>query len=400
MEFAMVNTVIIGGPPHAGKSVLFYSLTSALRQRGIPHHTIRACPDGEGNWSQEIEQAAVQVLRIKGVWTEEFIERISLDLSRRLLPMLVDVGGYPTETQTRILRQCTHALLLLHEHDTESTAFWLNLTETCGLLPLARIFSSLTGLSTIRTQEPIITGTLVGLERGTHASGPLFDLLVGRIATLFSVSSPDELERLYLDQAPTALVINLPSLLQTIAPGATRWQPEMLLALLKYIPAQTPLSVYGQGPHWVYAALAYHAGSQAFYQFDPRLGSDGSNAEAGVATMGWIAPLVLRIAERQHPDIIVQRTENSTSTRLSLTIVKKHLSYWQAASLPFPPLSTQRGLILDGSMPSWLLTALVRLYAVHHLPWIACHQPQLKGAVVIASRTAKYRPGHVMPFSG
>ncbi|GCF10230.1 hypothetical protein KDI_37940 [Dictyobacter arantiisoli] len=32
--------ILIGGPPHAGKSVLFYSLTHALRERNIPHHVI------------------------------------------------------------------------------------------------------------------------------------------------------------------------------------------------------------------------------------------------------------------------------------------------------------------------------------------------------------------------
>jgi CRISPR-associated protein Csx3 len=58
----MVNllpAVLIGGPPHAGKSVLFYSLTQALRERNIRHHAIRACPDGEGNWSQESDQHLV-----------------------------------------------------------------------------------------------------------------------------------------------------------------------------------------------------------------------------------------------------------------------------------------------------------------------------------------------------
>src|SRR5436305_1318113 len=48
----MVNllpAILVGGPPHAGKSVLFYRLTQALRARGLDHHAIRACPDGEGN---------------------------------------------------------------------------------------------------------------------------------------------------------------------------------------------------------------------------------------------------------------------------------------------------------------------------------------------------------------
>jgi len=41
--------LMIGGPPHSGKSVLAYSLTQALRARQIDHYLLRACPDGEGD---------------------------------------------------------------------------------------------------------------------------------------------------------------------------------------------------------------------------------------------------------------------------------------------------------------------------------------------------------------
>jgi CRISPR-associated protein Csx3 len=61
-------TLLIGGPPNAGKSVLFHSLSSALHHQNIRHYALRACPDGEGNWSQESDRATVKHLhgRIKG----------------------------------------------------------------------------------------------------------------------------------------------------------------------------------------------------------------------------------------------------------------------------------------------------------------------------------------------
>jgi CRISPR-associated protein Csx3 len=34
--------VLIGGPPHSGKSVFVYSLTRALRAARIPHYALRA----------------------------------------------------------------------------------------------------------------------------------------------------------------------------------------------------------------------------------------------------------------------------------------------------------------------------------------------------------------------
>src|SRR5438552_6610469 len=50
--FHSLPAILIGGPPHTGKSVLTYSLSQALRKRSIEHYVIRASPDGEGDWSQ------------------------------------------------------------------------------------------------------------------------------------------------------------------------------------------------------------------------------------------------------------------------------------------------------------------------------------------------------------
>src|SRR5579883_1534201 len=211
----LLPAILIGGPPHAGKSVLFHSLAKALHEREIPHHAVRACPDGDGDWFHEIDRTQADNLRIKGKWNDDFVMRTCVDISRRLLPTLVDMGGQPVEQQIEIVRQCTHTLLLLHDEDEASKTFWLKLTETNGLLPLAQISSKQMGTETIDADESVLHGTLVGLERGTLAHGPLFDLLVERIAALFGSYSLTELERTHLTNAPTELVIHLPSLLQT-----------------------------------------------------------------------------------------------------------------------------------------------------------------------------------------
>ena len=52
--------VMIGGPPHSGKSVLAYSLSQALRARQVAHYVLRAFPDGEGDWANEADQAMVR----------------------------------------------------------------------------------------------------------------------------------------------------------------------------------------------------------------------------------------------------------------------------------------------------------------------------------------------------
>ncbi len=313
--------VLIGGPPHAGKSVLFYSLTHALRERGIRHHAFRACPDGEGNWTQESDETTVSQIRmpIKGEWPASFVERICLDLEHRCFPLLVDMGGRPKESQLCILHQCTHSLLLLRADREDYTRLWLRLIEESGLITLAQIESQLEGTSTVRAQTPILTGTLTGLVRNeiTTDKGPLFDALVERIATLFNSAATQELEKAFLEHSPTKLVINLYASLNAIAPATIRWEPEMLPPLLASVPTDVPLSVYGAGPSWVFAAISSHTYQQPLYQFDPRL------------PFGWIQPLHLQLSTGQSLEILVKKHEHQDVTVLSLQIPSKLLNYFQ-----------------------------------------------------------------------
>ena len=390
----MVNrlpAVLIGGPPHAGKSVLFYSLTHALRERGIRHHAFRACPDGEGNWSQESDETTVSQIRMptKGEWPATFVERICLDLEHRCFPLLVDMGGRPKESQLCILRQCTHCLLLLRADREDYTRLWQRLIEESGLSPFAQIESQLEGTSTIHAQTPILIGTLTDLVRNeiTSAKGPLFDALIERIARLFNSATTHELEEAFLEHSPTKLVINLYASLNVIAPSTIRWEPEMLPIFLTGVPTDVPLSVYGAGPSWVYAAISAHTYQQPLYQFDPRL------------PFGWIQPLHLQLSTEQSPEILVKTLEHQDVTVLSLQIPSKHLNYFQPGLLPFPPVRSDNGLIIDGITPFWLLTALVRLYVEAGVAFIAVYYPQSQRAIIVYSRVEKYNPGDTIPYS-
>src|SRR3989440_9174504 len=174
----LLPALLFGGPPHAGKSVLFYNLAKALRERGIPHHAIRACPDGEGNWFHELDQDKVRLIRVKGGWTSDFVKRICLDIERRHLPLLVDIGGRPTERETCLFRNCTHSLLLLRADQEDSADLWRHLVRVNGLLPLAELYSARGGMSVIDADGPVIRGSLAGLERDSPVEGKLFDALV------------------------------------------------------------------------------------------------------------------------------------------------------------------------------------------------------------------------------
>ena len=384
--FNPLPAILIGGPPHAGKSVLTYSLTQALRKRNIDHYVIRACPDGEGDWSQEIDQDAVRVIRIKGPWTPSFVKRVCRDLERRHFPLLVDMGGRPEVWQTCIFGNCTHSLLLLHPHDEQTIQFWRQLVEENGLLPLAQLYSVLDGTSTITSEEAVLQGTLSGLNRNSVAHGPLFDLLVERVASLFSSYSSEELKNGHLASAP-AEVVDLDAFLPIWAPQTKRWKPEMIALLLAELPTNTPLAVYGRGPNWLYSALVMQTGREPFYQFDSRL--------------GWVSPPLLQIdtanADRS-PALRTWTEEHTEATVLKVDIVTKYLDYTDVELLSLPPVPTERGLILSGVVPHWLLTALVRLYKEAGVTWIATYYPQSKKAVVVYSHAEQPEIGDYVPM--
>ena len=384
----LLPALLIGGPPNAGKSVLFYSLTKTLYERGVRHHAIRACPDGEGNWYQEIhrelEPETIRLLRIKKAWTENFVQGICRDLEHRHLPLLVDMGGHPEQWQFRILQASTHSLLLLRHDQPESTNFWQTLVRRASLLPLAEIGSTCNGASMITSKTPVLQGTLTGLQRGMLAQGALFEALVECIAALFTSYSLEELERAKLALAPAELAVNLDPLLRKFDPRAKEWKPAMLSRLADELPPDTPLAAYGRGPGWLYSALAARSGRQPFYQFDPRI--------------GWLAPPLLKCSTQASPEeILVQVRAYQDACILSIRIVNDYLDHLQAEQLAFPAMPTERGVILNGKVPHWLLTALVRLYSEAGVPWIACYQPVLKAAVIVTSRVPERVPGELIP---
>jgi CRISPR-associated protein Csx3 len=376
--------VLIGGPPHAGKSVLFYSITTALNKRSIPHHAIRACPDGEGNWAQEGDAQTVSHIRNKnkGAWSDEFVQRICQNLEHRCFPFLVDMGAYPTPAQQCMLQSCTHAILLLRADKPEDTQFWQSLVAENNLKLLAQITSQTDGASASIMHDPVLEGTLVGLERyeGIMAQGPVFEALIERIATLFNACMPQDLERFHRENAPTQLLD-----LYDVVPLHERWEPAMLRSFLSTVPTMTPISIYGKAPGWVYAAIAATNALWPLYQFDPRFHN------------GWVQSLAVAFGDRRIDDLAVDLREYEESAMLHLNIRSKHLEYLQPESLCFPRLSTNTGLILDGAMPYWLLTSLVRLYKEAGVSWIAYRYVQMEGkAVVVYSQHPSYQVGDLV----
>ncbi len=363
--------VLIGGPPDSGKSVLTANLTQALRERGVQHYVLRACPDGEGDWTHTADQALVRTILVPRRWTPAFVEHICRDLERRHLPLIVDVGGKPTPWQEAIFDQCTHAILLTL--DDISRATWLDRVTRHGLLPLADIKSDLQGESRLLEEHPVLRGILAGMERGARLQAPLFDALTGRLVHLFARDA-QALRQAHLNAAPVETVIDLDRLARTLdvphREEQAAWEPRHLPAVLDYLPEAVPLGLYGRGPNWLYAALALLSAPASFVQFDVRL--------------GWVRATALRVGT---PDpaapLQIQCHESPDYVHVKGILPAAYLDYSQLEMLAVPPVPAGFGVVLSGKLPHWLYTSLALTYRA--VPWLAVYQPQLGCALVVYS---------------
>jgi CRISPR-associated protein Csx3 len=377
--FNPLPAVVIGGPPHSGKSVLTYGLTQALRARGVDHYVIRAYPpDGEGDWFLQGEPGTVRHLRVKGARSEAWLGPLLRDVAARHLPLIVDMGGLPTAEQARVLDVCTHGILLTP--DAASHRAWAHRFAHHGLVLLADLHSELAGEGAVTARRPVLQGTLAGLDRaavreGTGVQGPAFDALAQGLAARFAAATAGRdgagLRRRHLAAAPVELAVDLAPLARTLGHDPRAWPPAALPAVLDYLPAATPLGLYGRGPNWLYGAVAAHAMPAPFHLFDVR--------------RGWVRAPDLAVvpdaeaAATPPPPIAVTVTPHGAAALVAVRLLDAYLDLEDAAALRLPAVPWPR-IILSGKLPHWLWAGLARAY---RSPWLALHQPQLGGAVVV-----------------
>ena len=389
--------ILIGGAPDAGKSVLTYNLTQKLRSMEIPHYVLRANPDGEGDWfldggwfleGNDLEAIRELKKRAHRKWSDRFRQLVAKAIQCRQLPLIVDIGGLPREEDTGILLACTHSILLLKDGEEQANETWRSFTKRTSLTPLAELRSSLRKEEAeLTAREPVVTGTITGLERPKRFK-PLHDevleVLFERIKKLFLTLSDTEREKLHLGTAPTeSFPVHLLRYLRRLAPGQKDWFPDLIDPLLSELSAQqAPLALYERAPNWLYGLLALHGDlHQPLYQFDPRF--------------GWVtAPELHASPSVQTPQEIIDLEVNDKRKGVwMLTVLLKdgYVDYeTDAEDLIFPDPPSNCGVIINGKLPLWLFTSLARFYARRNVPWIALNYARETQAYIIYSQVEEY----------
>ncbi len=289
------------------------------------------------------------------------------------------MGGKPQGAQLDMFRYCTHSVLLLREDEKELRNLWLRLCSKNDLQPLAQLYSQREGISSIAARTPVLEGCITGLERGRRVEGSLFNHLVARIADLFSSYALHKMDLDHLEEAPEPAL----NLYETV-PAFKDWDIQQLAPFLTALPPERIPAVYGRAPSWVYAGIAGHTQQADFYQFDHAL--------------GWVQPIRVRLSSAVNTEICVSTTHDPglDATQLSITFPLTRLEYFQPNPIPFPFVPIEQGIILDGPLPLWLVTALVRLYKNAGVAWIATFEPRQQGSVVVYSRVHDHQVGELV----
>ncbi len=353
MHVNLFPALLLAGPPHAGKSVLAHELTTALKARQVEFIALRTAPDGEGDWTFEAPYEVAFSVRKKGEFTPLLVKRMERAVLQRQLPMVVDVGGRPRGDQFRVLRACSH-YVLLYRSEAER-AQWESWLKEMSVLPVANLRSDLHGEDVILKKNGVLEAVIAGLDREQPRLGPAFAAVVERVHGIFAYPA-EVIREHHFQQAPEdAEIWLLDELAQAVGvrkrDGRAWWTAEDMrraLAMAPPAPERAP-ALYGRGPAWLYAALAIHTLAQPrFYVFDAR-------------HYGWIAP------PRVYLDSELENPEFTITPRLEGDVLWLSFALREAAIEPrpihIPPLPQAAMLVIDGKLPYWLLTAAARALA-------------------------------------
>lgn len=195
--------IIVGGLPDSGKSVLTYALEQTLIRQGYNNrvHTLRAHWDGHGDWYLAMANRKIAdyfstfagnpptTPQEKRDCFEKYAQstknlRSTTDLA------IIDVGGYPQESDLVLVRCCTHYIIICQSankgdrEQIEKLHDFFQSKKRGNLKPLAVIHSVWESKLEVISTEPYLEIKAGKWERGVTDTVP--DVLLQEVIKLFN----------------------------------------------------------------------------------------------------------------------------------------------------------------------------------------------------------------------
>jgi len=351
--------IIVGGPPHSGKSVFIDKLKNKLRGKGTELFAL--APDGEGSWSQKSNQEAAQFIRKKGGFTKEFMDT-GIENAQRLMQtqriVLIDIGGVRSPENERILKEtgAQHMIVVAREDPQPERAGredWEKFAEDNGLNVLASFDTSLEGEERHGMKVNTLRGRLVGLDRGSKQEHEPINALAKLIQTM-APKVGDKGEEGYT-------VIN-PVEVKKAASGENWTEEGMKDAIDRVIRlikrSDKPILFDGPAANWFIASAVVN-GSR-FNEINIR----DFKVEGTI-----VKPEVKQLSnEELDPNFEYKTKSLPTHTILTVTPINyliEDVSKALEEMIP-PELDKSKGVIISGKLPIVVAAQLALTYAKHH----------------------------------
>lgn len=385
--------IVVGGPPHSGKSVFIEALSKNLDKGDT--FAFSACPDGEGPWLQRhYDDPEVVKWRQKGQFRPEFVDRAKRVVDEWEGPlMLVDIGGRTSEENAQIVEEATHAIVLAG--DLSKVGEWQEFFKAHGVEVMAVLHSHYHGNTDQvldgeeREANPELrlgrlTASVHHLERGEPAEDRL---TIKEVAT--SIHALVENNTAYNEAHESGesnhFVLDLPSFLgelpgetieKTLPSGKVVHNRQLQRAALPMLYEQVDKSFIADQPVWLdgpinsWEAIALAAAFDETDNPDIRMrGPDGYiqlqklPREGEGDTVEW---QVSQTGEMNGVPIITVHANVSASTRL--------VSPEEMATMHIPEVPEGAIVIVSTAGPNWLRSSIALGYK-DHASAIAAFQP-------------------------
>lgn len=379
--------IIFCGPPHSGKSVFIANLIDKLPTDA--YTIIRACPDGEGTWSNNRNQKETSIVRKKGRFTKSFIDDACQAIDNQNNEVvLVDVGGVMSKENEQVFEHCDSFVVL--SSDEKKKQEWLEFGKKLGLECIGCLDSSLDGQEEIYSRTPYFQGRIVGLERG----GILEDSIVIKAIVSDIIQKSKYGEKAKNDYSEyTGVMIDDTELGFELGYGKViptedgtpikkvRWPesalPQIYRAIQEKLSPDQSVRVNGIRANFVLCAICKAAKKQGV--------KDISAYDIRTKSYIPIKNLPKKRGIKQTEGLEFNIIENKENVFIDIDITKEQYSLEDYERCVLPKIKEGKNLYLSGRMPLWLLASISSSYDSRR---IYTFQPG-KGFTCVASKDEK-----------
>lgn len=356
--------IIFCGPKHSGKSVFVANLIDKLPTDA--YTIIRACPDGEGTWSNNKNQKETNIVRKKGKFTKSFIDNACKAIDNQTNKIvLVDVGGVMSKENEQVFQHCDSFVVL--SCDEEIKKEWIEFGEKLGLECVGALDSKLDGKEEIYTRTPYLQGSIVGLERGNILNNSsVINAMVSDIVKKSKYiekteDKSEDFDGTMIDD--TELGFELGYGKEILTEDGTpiknvKWSekaiPEIYKAVQEKVKPNKPVRINGVRANFVLCSMCKalrEKGTKDINIYDMR-------------TKQYIPikNLPKKKGIKQTEGLSYNILENKENIFMDVDITKEQYSAEDYEKCVLPQLKETKNLYLSGRMPHWLLSSISSSY--------------------------------------